>query len=100
MLDHLFTTIPPSVICYYIPKDGLQPQLPAEIAADRKGHRSSDVTVGYIRTREMPHLCLFSRWKLRRGYHTTEAHHSGEETTRGFSLILLTGQTHEKSFPG
>ncbi|MED6256604.1 hypothetical protein ATANTOWER_030330 [Ataeniobius toweri] len=71
---------------------GLLPQLPADIAADRKGRRSSDVTVGYIRTRETPHHCFFSRWKPRRGYHATEALHSGEETTRGFSLILPTGQ--------
>ncbi|MEQ2291636.1 hypothetical protein AMECASPLE_015026 [Ameca splendens] len=40
-------------VCYYIPQYGLLPQLPAGIASDRKGRRSSDVTVGYI-TNIMP----------------------------------------------
>ncbi|MEQ2308238.1 hypothetical protein AMECASPLE_026166 [Ameca splendens] len=63
----------------------------------RKGRRSSDVTVGYIRTRKTLHRCFFSSWKPRRGYHATEARIILEKKlTSGFSLILLTGQTHEK----
>ncbi|MEQ2257271.1 hypothetical protein ILYODFUR_033079 [Ilyodon furcidens] len=58
MLDYLFATIPPSIICYYISQYGLLPQLPGGIAADRKGRHSSDVTVGYIRTQETPHHCF------------------------------------------
>ncbi|KAK5599485.1 hypothetical protein CRENBAI_020545 [Crenichthys baileyi] len=49
-------------VCYYIPQYGLLPQLPAGIAADRKGRRSSDVTVDYIRNmRPLP----FPHWKPR-----------------------------------
>ncbi|KAK5598514.1 hypothetical protein CRENBAI_009314 [Crenichthys baileyi] len=76
-----------SIVCYYNSQHALQPK--------GRGRRSSDVTVDYTRTRKTLHHCFFSRW--RRGYHATEAHNILEKNvTRGFSFILLSGQTHEK----
>ncbi|MEQ2299645.1 hypothetical protein AMECASPLE_017302 [Ameca splendens] len=50
--------LPVSSATTYIPQYGLLPQLPAGIAADRKGRRSSDVTVDYIRTPEAPTFAI------------------------------------------
>ncbi|MEQ2291346.1 hypothetical protein AMECASPLE_012546 [Ameca splendens] len=45
----------------------------------------------------MLHHCFLSCWKLGLGYHATEARIILEKKlTRGFSFIVLTGQTHEK----
>ncbi|MEQ2301479.1 hypothetical protein AMECASPLE_036484 [Ameca splendens] len=79
-------------VCYYIPQYGLLPQLPAGIAADRKGSSSSDVTVDYIRNmRPLPFA--FPCWKPRRSYNATEARFLLEKKlTRGFSLILPNDQ--------
>ncbi|MED6263026.1 hypothetical protein CHARACLAT_000129 [Characodon lateralis] len=96
MLDHLFATIPPSVICYYIPQYGLLPQLPAGITADRKGRRSSDVTVDYIRTLETPTIVFFTL-ETETGYHAMRARILLEKKlTRGFSSILPTGQKTQR----
>ncbi|MEQ2311252.1 hypothetical protein AMECASPLE_017949 [Ameca splendens] len=60
VLDYLFAITYPSMVCYHNSQQELQllPQLPAGIAADRKGRRSSDVTVDYIRAPETPTIAF------------------------------------------
>ncbi|MEQ2312330.1 hypothetical protein AMECASPLE_029820 [Ameca splendens] len=82
LLDHLFDTIPPSVICYYTSQHALQ--------LTGSGRRSSDVTVG---SPPLLFLLLEIKTRLPRDGGTN---HSGEETHTWVSFILLNGQTHEK----
>ncbi|MEQ2222502.1 hypothetical protein ILYODFUR_027033 [Ilyodon furcidens] len=87
----MFATTYPSMVCYHNSQQELQlqllPQLPAGIAADRKGRRSSDVTVDYIRAVETPTIA-FRAGNWDRLPRNGSVHPSGEETPTWVSFIL------------
>ncbi|MEQ2303288.1 hypothetical protein AMECASPLE_015217, partial [Ameca splendens] len=70
---------------------GLLPQLPAGIAADRKGRQSSDVTVDYIRAPEMPTIAFHAGNRDRLATQLKRIILE-KKLTRGFSSVLPTGQ--------